>query len=119
AVLEEAALARAARARAYQLTRPQECTRLLNDIARALATLLDPITRAEYDAGLTKPPAGEGPNDRGTWPGTGSLEVALVAVPAGAERLLCDVVLVCPSFAAPARRPAGWPNFPARLSGND
>src|SRR4051794_19842284 len=95
AVLEEAALARAARARAYQLTRPQECTRLLNDIARALATLLDPITRAEYDAGLTKPPAGEGPNGRGTWPGRGSLEVALGAVPVGVtDRLLGDGALV-------------------------
>src|SRR3954454_22464163 len=94
-VLEEAALARAARARAYQLTRPLECTRLLNDIARALTTLLDPIRRAEYDAGLTKPPAGEGPNGRGAWPGRGSLEVALVAVPVGVtDRLLCDVALV-------------------------
>ena len=33
AVIEEAAVARTAQVRAYQITQPQECTRLLNDIA--------------------------------------------------------------------------------------
>jgi hypothetical protein len=51
-VIEEAALVRAAFVRAYQLTHASECTRLLDQIARALITLLDPDKRREYDLGL-------------------------------------------------------------------
>src|SRR4051794_37445902 len=60
AVIEEATLARMAQVRAYQVTYPEECTRLLNDIAHAFLTLLDPGQRAQYDAGLSKVPAWKG-----------------------------------------------------------
>jgi hypothetical protein len=48
-VIEEAALRNSAFVRAYQLTRESECTLRLNEIARALNTLLDPDRRREYD----------------------------------------------------------------------
>ena len=51
-VLEEAALRHSARARACQLGRPEEATALLRRIALALATLIDPVRRAAYDAAL-------------------------------------------------------------------
>ena len=51
-VIEEAALRNSAFVRAYQLTRESECTLRLNEIARALNTLLDPDRRREYDQGL-------------------------------------------------------------------
>src|SRR5580700_6971454 len=51
-VIEEAALRCSAHVRAYQLTRESECTLRLNEIARAMITLLDPVRRREYDLGL-------------------------------------------------------------------
>jgi hypothetical protein len=76
AAIEEAALALTAQVRAYQITHPDECSRLLNDIAHALATLLDPGQRAEYDAALSLPPAAGG-TDAVAWAG---------ACPAGTDR---------------------------------
>ncbi len=40
AVLEEAALRRMAQLRPYQVVHPDECSRLLNEVARALIVLL-------------------------------------------------------------------------------
>jgi hypothetical protein len=54
-VIEEAALRWSRHFRAYQLTRASECTLRLNEIARALSTLLDPVRRREYDLSLVKP----------------------------------------------------------------
>jgi hypothetical protein len=51
-VLEQAAINRSSQVRVYQLVRTPEATWLLNQIAQALATLLDPVKRQEYDAGL-------------------------------------------------------------------
>lgn len=52
-VIEEAAIRQAAHVRTYQSgPHATECTRLLNEIARARATLLNPARRREYDAGL-------------------------------------------------------------------
>jgi hypothetical protein len=53
-VIEEAALRCSGHVRAYQLTRESECTLRLNEIARALITLLDPVRRREYDLSLGK-----------------------------------------------------------------
>src|SRR5262249_717976 len=52
-VIEEAAIRQTAHVRTYQ-TGPhvQECTRLLNEIAQARTTLLDPAKRKAYDARL-------------------------------------------------------------------
>jgi hypothetical protein len=54
-VIEEAALRCSGHVRAYQLTRESECTLRLNEIARALITVLDQVRRREYDLGLGKP----------------------------------------------------------------
>ena len=54
-VIQEAALGCSADVRAYQLTCESECALRLNEIARALLTLLDPVSRQEYDRGLRKP----------------------------------------------------------------
>jgi hypothetical protein len=51
-VLEQAAINRSSQVRVYQLVRTPETTWLLNQIAQALATLLNPVKRQEYDAGL-------------------------------------------------------------------
>jgi hypothetical protein len=58
-VIEEAALARAAHFRAYQITRESECNELLRALAQALITLLDPARRSAYDQtlGLAAGPA--------------------------------------------------------------
>jgi hypothetical protein len=53
-VIEDAAMARSARVRAFQLRYPDEATRVLNEIAQAMVTLLDPVHRDEYDAGLER-----------------------------------------------------------------
>jgi hypothetical protein len=57
-VIEEAAIRQASHVRTYQ-TGPhaQECTRLLNEIAAARHTLLDPARRKTYDARLRRSPA--------------------------------------------------------------
>jgi hypothetical protein len=57
-VLEQAAVTRSSQVRVYQLVRTPETTWLLNQIAQALATLLDPVKRKEYDARLKGVPAG-------------------------------------------------------------
>jgi len=52
-VIEEAAIRQTTHVRAYQIgPHAQECTRLLNEIAKARATLLNPGLRREYDASL-------------------------------------------------------------------
>jgi hypothetical protein len=57
-VLEQAAVNRSSQVRVYQLIRTSETTWLLNQIAQALAILLDPVKRQEYDAGLKAVAAG-------------------------------------------------------------
>jgi hypothetical protein len=54
-VIEEAALRCYGDLRPYQLTRESECTLRMNEIARALSTLLDPVRRREYDLSLATP----------------------------------------------------------------
>jgi hypothetical protein len=61
-VIDEAAIRQTAHVRMYQSgPQAQECSRLLNEIALARATLLDPVRRRAYDAGLRvgkdEPPA--------------------------------------------------------------
>ena len=59
-VIEEAALRCSAHVRSHQYdAQESECTQRLNEIARALITLLDPVSRREYDLGppSTLPPA--------------------------------------------------------------
>jgi curved DNA-binding protein CbpA len=55
-VIEEAALRCSRHVRAYQLVREAEATLRLNEIARALNTLLDPVRRREYDLSLATAP---------------------------------------------------------------
>jgi hypothetical protein len=55
-VIEEAALACSAQFRVYQLSHETECTLLLNRLALALNTLLDPINRRAYDLDLGRNP---------------------------------------------------------------
>lgn len=55
-VIEEAALSCAARFRVYQLSHETECSLLLNQLAQALNTLLDPINRRAYDLDLERGP---------------------------------------------------------------
>src|SRR5262245_21608303 len=56
-VIAEAALRQTSHVRTYQ-TGPhaQRCVELLNEIARARTTLLDPVKRKEYDASLSQKP---------------------------------------------------------------
>jgi hypothetical protein len=56
-VIEEAALRCSSHARAYQLTCESECALRLNEIARALITLLDSACRSEHDRDLGKSPS--------------------------------------------------------------
>jgi hypothetical protein len=95
-VIEEAAVRLASHVRAYQLTRAPECCRLLDAIAQALITLLDPVQRAEYDRALDNRPAPARPNAR---PARRSAAVPLdlVLVPHTGEPKTarrCDVELV-------------------------
>src|SRR5262245_59600964 len=54
-VIEEAAIRQTTHVRAYQIgPHAAECTRLLNEIAEARRTLLDPARRKQYDAALAK-----------------------------------------------------------------
>jgi hypothetical protein len=54
-VIEEAAIKQTSHLRTYQLgPHAAECTRLLNEIAQARATLLDPAKRRAYDARLAE-----------------------------------------------------------------
>ena len=92
ALIEEAAARRSSEVRAYQLTREAECTRLLNAIARALVTLLDPAQRAEYDRALGE---SYGPAAPGGLPAPPRCGLALVPVLGGVEASRrCDVELV-------------------------
>jgi hypothetical protein len=54
-VIQEAAIQRTMQVRPYQ-TGPhaEDCTRLLNEIAEAQTTLLDPVKRKEYDISLAR-----------------------------------------------------------------
>jgi hypothetical protein len=96
-VIEEAAARRSSDVRAYQLTREAECTRLLNAIALALVTLLDPAQRAEYDRGLGKSPGLGSPGGRPeSGPGPHGHKLALRPVAGAVEASrACDVELVC------------------------
>jgi WD40 repeat protein len=56
-VIEEAAIRQSSHLRAYQLGPHAEvCTRLLNEIARARATLLDPAKRRHYEQTIVRKP---------------------------------------------------------------
>lgn len=66
-VIEEAALRCSRHVRAYQLTREAESTLRLNEIARALNTLLDPVRRREYDLSLATPPQPGSVGAPATW----------------------------------------------------
>ncbi len=82
-VIEEAALCRAVLVRRHQLAHPEECSRLLNQIARAASTLGDPLTREAYDAGLGHARAATAPV-----PAVAALQLArhVAGAPAGACR---------------------------------
>ena len=54
-VIEEAALHCSSEVRVYQVAREMECALELNEIARALNTLLDPAQRQAYDLRLATP----------------------------------------------------------------
>jgi curved DNA-binding protein CbpA len=56
-VIEEAALRCYGAVRPYQMTRESESTLRMNEIARALSTLLDPVRRRDYDLSLAKLPS--------------------------------------------------------------
>src|SRR5262245_5894942 len=61
-VIAEAALRQTSHVRTYQAgPHAQRCIELLNEIARAKTTLLDPAKRKEYDATLTRKPATPAP----------------------------------------------------------
>jgi hypothetical protein len=54
-VIAEASIRQTSHVRTYQTgPRAQQCIDLLNEIARARSTLLDPIKRKEYDASLKR-----------------------------------------------------------------
>src|SRR5262249_29160837 len=58
-VIEEAAIRQTTHIRAYQIgAHAAECTRILNEIAKARLTLLNPQKRKDYDEQLAK--AGKG-----------------------------------------------------------
>jgi hypothetical protein len=77
-VIEEAAFKQTSHLRMYQLgPHAAECTRLLNEIAQARATLLDPVKRKVYDARLSETDRQAAP----TRPKE-AVETARVAVPA-------------------------------------
>jgi hypothetical protein len=66
-VIEEAAIRQTTHVRTNQLgPHAEECTRLLNEIAKARSTLLDPVKRRQYDATL---PAKKEPPRPATKPG--------------------------------------------------
>lgn len=57
-VIEEAAIRQSTHVRSYQSGQyARECARILNEIALARVTLLDPVKRRAYDATLVKSPA--------------------------------------------------------------
>jgi hypothetical protein len=93
-VIEEAALDRAAIVRAYQLTHGIECSRLLDQIARALVTLLDPSMRREYDAGCSDVSRDERSKPRPPTPSPRPIRGGEVGGE-GAAPAPCDVMLVC------------------------
>jgi hypothetical protein len=94
-VIEEAAIRLSGHVRAYQLTRAPECGRLLDAIAQALITLLDPVQRAKYDRGLGNPSAQVVPSARPAQP-SAPATLGLVLVPCtgdGRAARPCDVEL--------------------------
>lgn len=88
-VIEEAALRQTSHVRTYQ-TGPyaEQCTAVLNEIARARATLLNPARRREYDAKQTPatpyPPPPPLPRPVAEPPGDDSAEVELPPLPPAA-----------------------------------
>jgi hypothetical protein len=95
-VIEEAAVRLSGHVRAYQLTRAPECSRLLDAIAQALMTLLDPVQRAKYDQVLHNPPLPAVPSARRARRSTPS-PLGLVLVPLTGDCKAarpCDVELV-------------------------
>jgi hypothetical protein len=103
-VIEEAAVRCSGHIRAYQLTNESECALLLNEIAKALITLLDPVHRQEYDLSLGKrqsPAVSERPSPekrkssvllRGEYVAPAPVEATLV--PEFKVGKACDVKLV-------------------------
>jgi hypothetical protein len=92
-VIEEAALGRSGNVRAYQLTRESDCVVMLNEIAQALITLLDPARRRDYDRALGRPPVPAVPEPRPAQKrtaarGEGTLELLI------GDGGACDVQLV-------------------------
>jgi hypothetical protein len=86
-VIEEAVLQRTAHLRAYQLgPHAKECTRLLNEIARAKVVLLNPEKRKQYDAEIARsvqrasPPGRRQHGGRLIAAGAGLGAIVLVAV---------------------------------------
>jgi hypothetical protein len=130
--IEAAAVGRISHVRSYQLAYPEECTQLLNQLALALDTLVDPVKRRAYDAqvgsGVSGGPAEaefgrrtvlkrmSGHTPRNTGPrvraGKGgrerpAREAVLTLVPIrGASSALCDVE-PCLRYMEAARRHAG------------
>jgi hypothetical protein len=95
-VIEEAAVRLSGQVRAYQLTCAPECSRLLDSIAQALVTLLDPVQRAQYDRGLGNPSAPVVPRARLAQP-SAPATLGLVLVPCtgdGRAARPCDVEIV-------------------------
>jgi WD40 repeat protein len=132
-VIEEAAIRQTAHVRTYQLgPHAAECTRILNEIAQARTTLLNPAKRKDYDARLaaktaqkpsptpappTRPPAGPvtatpAPRPRASAP-------PVLAAPPAARQKIPQVTAAVPvtaadnDFAALAELPAAS----TRLSG--
>jgi hypothetical protein len=116
-VIEEAALACAIRVRVYQLAREEEVILRLNEIARALITLLDPAQRRQYDhrldvltgRALPSPPS-VGELDG---PVSGEATLRFHTNDGGA----CDVKLVYQKKATPSRSKAHGEAIQAKLAG--
>jgi hypothetical protein len=79
-VIDEAAICQTAHVRTYQSgPQAQECSRLLNEIALARATLLDSVRRRAYNAGLQigkDEPLAYPETGEASWDLLGDLEVA-------------------------------------------
>jgi hypothetical protein len=103
-VIEEAAVRCSGHVRIYQLTRESECTLRLNEIAKAMITLLDPVRRRQYDLELGTCLTPAPPDRRPPRPRVRPQPVGCKRLPAPGEVILvllisdgesCDVKLVC------------------------
>jgi WD40 repeat protein len=102
-VIEEMAIRQTSHVRTYQTgAHAAECTRLLNEIAQARRTLLDPARRKKYDAGL-----------RATAAGKHRAEPALAAVaaPAFAEAVWSEAAEPAAPAPPPRLAPFAGPDF--------